>query len=300
MIHSGKMDLLISALIDAKKDMGAVIKSEIVKGRKFSYSYATYEDILEVINKPLADHGLFVSQMLDNIDGKPALTTMVAHTSGQFKASTIPLVQVQGGSNAAQALGMVTTYTKRYSLGALFILPIIDDTDGRFMDDEENDEPEKPSRPQRDSSPKKQTEELDTKTVINTVNTFIKKFNIDKAVYKDIISNHPLSDAEDNDGLLRIGMIVLRLLSQAVVDQELIVNGLSVRDKKVAEVLGPIFEDAMKADSPAEMHRITDDALECINIIIKSKPDEEEDDEDLEDNDNIENNIDNDLENIPF
>jgi len=125
------MKELAAALCKAQGEMSSVIKSQIAQGKSFSYNYASLEDVIAVVQEPLLNNGLAVSQLMDNINGEPALTTIMMHTSGQWQSATIPLVQVKGnGTNAAQDLGISITYTKRYALAGICLVSIIDDVDG--------------------------------------------------------------------------------------------------------------------------------------------------------------------------
>ena len=131
MDRSELINELATALSKAQGEMTEVIKSQVANGKTFSYNYASLEDVIEVVKQPLLNNGLAVSQLMDNIAGEPALTTIMMHTSGQWQAATIPLVVVKGnGTNAAQDLGISITYTKRYALAGICLVSIVDDVDG--------------------------------------------------------------------------------------------------------------------------------------------------------------------------
>ncbi len=75
----------------------------------------------------LTKHGLSIMQLPDNIDGKPALTTIVMHTSGQFQKATTPLLIEK---ETAQGYGSALTYTRRYGYAAALQIVIDEDDDG--------------------------------------------------------------------------------------------------------------------------------------------------------------------------
>lgn len=273
MEHSEDLDLLAQALIKAQNEMGAVVKSETVKGKSFSYQYATFEDILEVIKKPLADNGLVLTHMLDNINGAPAITTFVVHTSGQFMQATIPLVKVSGGSNAAQALGIVITYTKRYGTGAVFALPIVDDTDGRFADDDNTETVSTHKKTESNADP---LDDLEQK-IEATIQKFGKDFNIDKQVVFNLCEAKPLSEGTTADEIKTIGLNILLKLSRVVIDNEIDQLGLAIEFTK--EVLAPISKAIVKAGTPKEIIELTEQGLALLELAAEDSGKEDKEPE---------------------
>jgi hypothetical protein len=89
----------------------------------FKSKYASLANILEVIQKPLADAGLSFTQFPDG----DALTTLLMHDSGEWiEASyTMPVAKI----NDPQAMGSAITYARRYALGAILGLNIDEDDD---------------------------------------------------------------------------------------------------------------------------------------------------------------------------
>lgn len=90
----------------------------------FKSKYASLANILDVIQKPLADAGLSFTQFPDG----DSLTTLLMHDSGEWiEASYImPVVK----ANDPQAMGSAITYARRYALGAALGLNIDEDDDG--------------------------------------------------------------------------------------------------------------------------------------------------------------------------
>lgn len=141
------IDKLATALAKAQGEFQPVAKTG--KNPHLKNEYATLDDIISAIRKPLATHGLSFVQLL-NSNGDEALTlrTMLLHESGQYIES---VVQVHAGSgnrgvNELQALGAAITYMKRYALSAM--LGIAADTDG----DGEGAKPAPRTQPQRHQS----------------------------------------------------------------------------------------------------------------------------------------------------
>jgi len=90
----------------------------------FKSKYASLANILDVIQKPLAEAGLSFTQFPDG----DTLTTLLMHDSGEWiEASyTMPVVK----ANDPQAMGSAITYARRYALGAALGLNIDEDDDG--------------------------------------------------------------------------------------------------------------------------------------------------------------------------
>ena len=94
-----------------------------------------YADLAECINtaKPfLKKNGLAVTQLMGSTaEGKPTLTTMLTHASGQYLSDTLVMVEAKlqggGGKNPVQELGSAITYQRRYAYAAIVGLAQEDD-----------------------------------------------------------------------------------------------------------------------------------------------------------------------------
>lgn len=91
----------------------------------FKSKYATLSNILDVIEIPLFESGLAISQIpTDN----NTLTTILMHTdSGQYIQGAYAMNPVK---NDPQGIGSAITYARRYALGAILGLNIDEDDDG--------------------------------------------------------------------------------------------------------------------------------------------------------------------------
>lgn len=98
-------------------------------GGSYKFSYATFDEIINCVRKPLADNGLSFSQGLNG----QAVVTMLMHASGQWLSTELP-VKIGGGDNAAQAMGSGITYAKRYALTAMLGIASEEDDDGNAAD----------------------------------------------------------------------------------------------------------------------------------------------------------------------
>lgn len=105
------------------------VEVETKSGGKYSFDYAPHELIVAAVRKPLEDCGLAVSQTLSvTPDGRPALRTMLLHSSGERMDDVFPLPLKDGMS--AQEIGSAITYIRRYALSAILGLATEDDDDG--------------------------------------------------------------------------------------------------------------------------------------------------------------------------
>lgn len=116
------MKNLLAKLLLAQKKIEPIVKSE-----KNPYYKSNYFDINAVIAdvKPiLSDVGLVILQPLTNLEGKPAIKTIVADPeSGETMESVTPLIE-----NAdPQKMGAIITYLRRYALTSFLCLQGEDD-----------------------------------------------------------------------------------------------------------------------------------------------------------------------------
>lgn len=120
--RSDSINELAKALAECQKNIPTVKKSG--KNPHFNSKYATLDDIIEAIRKPMADAGLSYMQLpLEN----GGMQTIVMHQSGQWMRSTIRL---QARDQSPQALGSVITYMRRYAISSMLGVASEEDDDG--------------------------------------------------------------------------------------------------------------------------------------------------------------------------
>ena len=107
---------IASALSKAQSELEAVGKSE----EGYGYNYSDLSSVIKTAKPVLAKHGLAVTQLLGNEGERPAVTTVLVHTSGQFFKSfaSLPLIDMKG-CNEAQRAGAVFSYLRRYAFQAI-------------------------------------------------------------------------------------------------------------------------------------------------------------------------------------
>jgi hypothetical protein len=90
----------------------------------FKSSYADLASVWDACRDQLAANGLCVIQTVTASDTGVAVTTMLAHSSGQWVKDTLPLNPKDG---SPQAVGSAITYGRRYALAAIAGVAQIDD-----------------------------------------------------------------------------------------------------------------------------------------------------------------------------
>ena len=129
MNRSDDINELATALSKAQGEMKPSSKSGT--NPFFKHSYATFDDVLESVKKPLADNGLAFMQMIDKNEDGQILISLLMHGSGQWISSTTALnVFAEKGTNALQDIGKAITYMKRYALSAMLGVSSDEDDDG--------------------------------------------------------------------------------------------------------------------------------------------------------------------------
>ena len=116
---------LAKAFVALQADLTPVAKSAV--NPFFKSKFAPLPEVMENLQPLLAKHKLSVLQPLDNIDGHPAITTIVLHESGQMIQATSPLFLSKDDS---QGHGSAITYARRYGLMSIFGLVADEDDDG--------------------------------------------------------------------------------------------------------------------------------------------------------------------------
>lgn len=118
------MKNVYKALAGLQQEVGAIGKDR--KG--YGYTYASLDNIVEVITPLLKKHGLGFTQPLD---GSSIKTILFHAESGESIESTLEIPQgvELKGMNQFQVLGSAITYLRRYSLASVLGLVTDEDTD---------------------------------------------------------------------------------------------------------------------------------------------------------------------------
>ena len=118
------MSELAKALVKVQQHVTSVGKD----GKGYGYTYATLGKVIESLFPIITENGLAVIQPLDNINGEPAIRTVIMHEAGESIVSVFPLAKAgMSKANDAQQIGAAITYMRRYGLCAAFGLITEDD-----------------------------------------------------------------------------------------------------------------------------------------------------------------------------
>lgn len=119
----------------------------------FGYRYATLPKILRIVMPIIHKYKCVLLQPLDNINGEPAIRTIILHASGEKMEWVYPLSKAgMAKVNDAQQFGAAVTYARRYGLVGALNIPVDDeDDDAACLTETRQEEPvranAKPKKP---------------------------------------------------------------------------------------------------------------------------------------------------------
>ena len=125
MNQSENINELASALSKAQGEMQAAIKDAV--NPFYKSKYADLGSVWDAARPVLCKNGLCIMQSTEMVADKIVMVTTLAHTSGQWVKSSLPL---NPSKNDSQGIGAAITYLRRYSLSALVGVVCDDDDDG--------------------------------------------------------------------------------------------------------------------------------------------------------------------------
>lgn len=128
MRRSDQINELSKALTAFQKVAPPIKKDKKATIGTYSYMYADLVSVWDAIRGGLADNELSVIQSPTTMQAEPALTTVLAHSSGQWVEDTMPLKITQ---DTPQGQGSAITYARRYAISAMLGLVADDDNDAR-------------------------------------------------------------------------------------------------------------------------------------------------------------------------
>ncbi len=125
MTHSTEIGELAKALAQAQGEMRPAGFDAINPHYKSKYS--KLPAVWDACREPLSKNGLCVMQTISEQDGKVYLTTTLAHSSGQWIKSILPVISTKA-DNHGMTSGI--TYSRRNALSAIVGVVSDDDDDG--------------------------------------------------------------------------------------------------------------------------------------------------------------------------
>lgn len=119
-----------SELCNPEKSLVATIRSPFPREGDRTFRYASLASGLDIVRKSLGQHEIATVQTttIDEATGLIKLTTLLAHSSGEWISSDWPVCAVSETS-APHRMGAALTYARRYALFALVGIAGEDDVD---------------------------------------------------------------------------------------------------------------------------------------------------------------------------
>ena len=119
-----------AALVNPEKSLVATIRTGRPGEAERSFRYAPLASGLDIVRKTLGQHEIATVQTtaIDPTTGMVDLTTMLAHSSGEWIASDWP-VCAAAETASPQRMGAALTYARRYALFTLVGIAGEDDLD---------------------------------------------------------------------------------------------------------------------------------------------------------------------------
>jgi hypothetical protein len=123
-----------SELINPEKSLIATIRSPFPREGDRTFRYASLSTGLDIVRKTLGKHEIATVQTtaIDQDAGLIRLTTVLAHSSGEWVSSDWPVCPV-GETASPHKMGAALTYARRYALFTLVGIAGEDDLDARDL-----------------------------------------------------------------------------------------------------------------------------------------------------------------------
>jgi hypothetical protein len=155
---SGALAKAQAELTNPEKSLVATIRSPFPREADRIFRYAPLSSGLDIIRKSLGRHEIATIQStgIDKEAGLLRLTTILAHSSGEWISSDWPVCQITDIASA-QRMGAALTYARRYALFTLVGITGEDDLDAPDLDADPNPAAHLPRPPDH---PKKQMGKL--------------------------------------------------------------------------------------------------------------------------------------------
>jgi hypothetical protein len=135
-------------LTNPEKSLDGTIRSPFPREADRTFRYAPLSSGLDIVRKSLGRHEIATIQStdIDREAGLLRLTTILAHSSGEWISSEWPVCQIADVSSA-QRMGAALTYARRYALFTLVGIAGEDDLDAPDLGADPNPAAQPPRRP---------------------------------------------------------------------------------------------------------------------------------------------------------
>jgi ERF superfamily len=124
-----------AVLVNPEKSLVGTIPTDRVGGPQRRFRYASLASGLDIVRKTLGEHEIATVQTtaIDQIAGIVNLTTVLAHSSGEWIASDWPVCAI-AETATPRRMGAALTYARRYALFTLVGIAGEDDLDAPDLD----------------------------------------------------------------------------------------------------------------------------------------------------------------------
>jgi hypothetical protein len=141
-------------LTNPEKSLVATIRSPFPREADRTFHYAPLSSGLDIVRKSLGRHEIATIQSteIDKEAGLLRLTTILAHSSGEWVSSEWPVCQIADIASA-QRMGAALTYARRYALFTLVGIAGEDDLDAPDLGTDPNPAAELPRPPDHRKRP---------------------------------------------------------------------------------------------------------------------------------------------------
>jgi hypothetical protein len=145
---SGALAKAQAELTNPEKSLVATIRSPFPREADRTFRYAPLSSGLDIVRKSLGRHEIATIQSteIDKEAGLLRLTTILAHSSGEWVSSEWPVCPIADISSA-QRMGAALTYARRYALFTLVGIAGEDDLDAPDLGADPNPAAELPRPP---------------------------------------------------------------------------------------------------------------------------------------------------------
>ncbi len=127
MISENNRPELFLAISKMQSELTGAFKAKAGHG----YQYADLAQCIKTAQKPLANNGLAVVQLLNETERGTEIETVLTHEAGGYISSSFLITKAVlmggAGKNPAQAMGASITFMRRYAYSAIIGLAQTDD-----------------------------------------------------------------------------------------------------------------------------------------------------------------------------
>ena len=110
------MEQLATAFVKVQQELKTVSKN----AEGYGYNYLTLDKLINETRDILTSNGFCILQPMTEVNGLPAVKTILLHISGEFIEGVYPITAVtMKQCNDAQQMGAAITYARRYCLAAI-------------------------------------------------------------------------------------------------------------------------------------------------------------------------------------